>query len=117
MQTSWDRSKLAELQELTGGDPAWVSELLETYVADTRARLVELRDAVRVGAVARVQRAAHGIKGSSGNVGAARMAETCHRLESVERDGSVGRMGELLSDVEAAFEAMVEGIPPELRRR
>ncbi len=117
MKTSWDRNKLAELQELTGGDPAWVSELLETYVADTRARLVELREAVRAGSVPRVQRAAHGIKGSSGNVGAVRMADTCHRLESVERDGSADRMDELLMDVEEAFVAMMEGIPPELRAR
>jgi HPt (histidine-containing phosphotransfer) domain-containing protein len=99
-----DPTKLRELIELTGGDRTWVRELLNIYVDDTRKRLADLGAVVAAGIPDRIQRDAHGIKGSSGNVGASRMAQLCQQMETYAREGDLAGARRHLVDMQDEFD-------------
>jgi HPt (histidine-containing phosphotransfer) domain-containing protein len=111
-----DRSKIGELLDMTDGDAAWLRELLDTYVADTRRRLDELHVVLAGGEATEIQRAAHGIKGSSSNIGARRMADLCHEVEDVARAGDVAAARAHGTSLEEEFDRIREDIPRALQR-
>lgn len=111
MDPALDRSKLRELLDLTGGDVAWLKDLMDTYQRDTRARLDELRSLIASGSADRIQRAAHGIKGSSSNVGATRMADLCAGMEHLMRDADTRRAEANLASMEAEFARIQAELP------
>jgi HPt (histidine-containing phosphotransfer) domain-containing protein len=55
--------------------------LITLYVRDTPAHLVVLHEAVAQGDAGRVEAVAHGLKGSSAQLGATRMARWCAALQ------------------------------------
>jgi HPt (histidine-containing phosphotransfer) domain-containing protein len=82
-----DRAALDELRAMTGDDATLYVELLDTFLSDADAYLVELSadpDA------ATVTRAAHSLKSNALSVGATTLAELCRALEADARAGAVG---------------------------
>ncbi len=71
-----DPDVLSGLQEVMEGE---YPKLLETFLDDSQKRIEALRTA-RDDAKA-LGRIAHSFKGSSGNLGAVRLAQLCQRLE------------------------------------
>ncbi len=96
-----DRSVLAGLREL--GDQELLTELAELFVEDVPPRLEALREAIEGGDAASVGRAAHALKGSSGNMGASGMSTICAELEDAERSGELQSAPVLLKRLEAEF--------------
>lgn len=82
-----DPAVLMELVETTGGDRAFVGELVETYVADSPGLLADMRQAILVGDAGQVRRLAHSLKSSSASLGARQLAELCQDLERRARAG------------------------------
>lgn len=111
MATPLDREKVRELLALTGGDGAWFARLMTTYLDDTRVRLADLRGALAEGSPTRVQRAAHGMKGSSANVGATTIAEVCHRIEAMAGRGDLNGVSEAIAELDAALAAVALDVP------
>jgi CheY-like chemotaxis protein len=78
---------------------AMVVRLIDKFLPDTAQRLVDLRKAVEAVDAQAVARAAHGLKGSYGNIGSQEAAGVCLQLEQEARSGSVceaeGRLGRL----------------------
>ena len=75
--THLNRDVLSSLQEVMGDD---YPTLLDTFLADSEVRLNQLHetgDAETLGATA------HSFKGSSGHLGAVRLAQLCQRLEAL----------------------------------
>jgi HPt (histidine-containing phosphotransfer) domain-containing protein len=72
-----DRSTLAELVATTGDEPAFLAELIDTYLDDAPSLLA----AMRSGGTEELRRAAHTLKSNSATFGARRLAELCRRLE------------------------------------
>ncbi len=106
-----DRVKVRELLSLTGGELTWLRDLFDTYERDTASRLGELRALVAQRALDRVQRAAHGIKGSSGSVGASRMADLCQAMENVARSGSIVDVDAHMAALDEEFRRLQVDIP------
>ncbi len=81
---------------------AMVVRLIDKFLPDTADRLVVLRKAVDAADAPAVSRAAHGLKGSYGNIGSLEAASLCLELEQQARSGSVleadGRLGRLEED-------------------
>jgi CheY-like chemotaxis protein len=81
---------------------AMVVRLIDKFLPDTAQRLVDLRQAVAAADAQAVARAAHGLKGSYGNIGSQDAAGVCLLLEQDARSGSVleadGRLGRLEED-------------------
>ncbi|MBI1755924.1 MAG: PAS domain S-box protein [Fimbriimonas ginsengisoli] len=98
------------LQELSGGDPAFERELLDTFLDSVPGMLAELRESISAGDESTAVRAAHTLKGSSRSVGAAAFAQACQAVELALRNGMnpdltevETLLGELCLEVEAYF--------------
>jgi HPt (histidine-containing phosphotransfer) domain-containing protein len=83
--------------------------LLETFIADSAAKIERLREGLAKGDSDLVRRSAHSLKGSSGNLGANIMADLCLRLEEQARDEDLRGLHSVLEQLEAEFE-LVQGI-------
>ena len=87
--------------------------LLETFLHDSQERVEALRNA-RDDAKA-LGRIAHSFKGSSGNLGAVRLAQLCQRLEA-ESVGPASNLGALVDQIDHEF-ALVKPLYESERQR
>jgi len=92
------------------GDPELLVDLIQMYLADSPAKL----DAIMRGIAARdweqVERAAHALKGSSGNLGAVQVQDDCDCIQNACRLAETGavpaRAQELAAHLQAADVAL-----------
>ena len=105
---------LRSLQE--EGDPDLLTELVEVFEEDAPPRLAAIREATERGDAPTVERAAHTLKGSSGNLGATKMSETARLLEEAARAGDLSAAPTLLDRLEADFEETRAGFSALLLR-
>ena len=91
-----DRAALADLRAMTGGDPAFLAELIDTYVADTPQQLATIRQALEARDAEAVRRAAHSLKSNSATFGAAALAELGAQLEARGKAGELAGADELV---------------------
>lgn len=88
---------LGQLRELGGDDGAvFVEGIVRSFLAHAERAVVELRAAATSGDRDRMRRAAHGLKGSAGNVGARPLSALAKKVEEV-----AGAGGDARSAVEA----------------
>jgi len=81
-QEAVDARTLAALRDLQGeGQPDILAELIAVYLHDTPPRLAALHETLVHADAAALQREAHGLKGSSSQIGAVQMACLCADLE------------------------------------
>ena len=85
-----------------------VVELIDLFVEDAAARLTALRGFVARGDAASIKRESHSLKGSSGNVGAARLTAIFERLESTSGEAIETQF--LLEKLETEFERLVAAL-------
>ena len=96
-----DRAAIESLRELGGSE--MLSELAEMFFDDAQSGIDAIRGAVERGDAQTVERAAHTLKGSSGNMGAKRMAALCGELQDASASGDLTHAPELLEGLEAEF--------------
>jgi PAS domain S-box-containing protein len=82
---------------------AMVVRLIDKFLPDTAQRLIDLRTAVEAVDAQAVARAAHGLKGSYGNIGSQEAAGVCLQLEQEARSGSVREAEDRLGRLEEGF--------------
>jgi HPt (histidine-containing phosphotransfer) domain-containing protein len=101
---------LARLEEAFEDDTAGIAELLdmalETGAKHTRA----LEDAVATGDAESMRRAAHAIKGSSGNIGANTVMHLADELEQRARAGDLSGARERVDAIEAEYARVAEAV-------
>ena len=100
-----DPGGIERLLEITGGDIAFVDELITTYIDDARDQIEALRRAAVAGAVDELVRPAHSLKSSSDGVGAVALAGLCRALEAEARGGAVIDPVEQVAVIAETFEA------------
>lgn len=105
-----DPHVLSGLQEVMESE---YPKLLDTFLDDSQKRVEALRKA-RDDAKA-LGRIAHSFKGSSGNLGAVRLAQLCQRLE-VESAEAVTDLGALVDQIDHEF-ALVRPLYESERQR
>jgi HPt (histidine-containing phosphotransfer) domain-containing protein len=86
------------------GNGQFLRELVQIFVTDTPRRIQELSDALAAKDAATVMRAAHSMKGSAGNFGAAKFAGVNRDIEAKARDGKLEPVAALLPQLHAEFE-------------
>jgi HPt (histidine-containing phosphotransfer) domain-containing protein len=94
-----DHAVLDELRDATGGDEAFIVDLVETYIAEGAANLAGMVAAAEAGDAAAVVRPAHTLKSSSASLGAMRLSAICR---AIEESGREARSETLVDDVELA---------------
>ncbi len=94
-----DAAALDRLLATTGGDAAFLADLVDTYLADSPGQLQAMREAAEAGVAGDLVRPAHSLKTNSANMGATALAELCRSLEATARSGV---MDDAIARVEAA---------------
>jgi HPt (histidine-containing phosphotransfer) domain-containing protein len=107
MSTYLDQSALDELRAL-GGDE-FLTELVDTFLADAPALLAGLRS----DDVDEVRRAAHTLKTNGATFGAGHFAELCRELEERARNGDLDGAADLIARVEADYGLVAEALRAE----
>lgn len=82
-----DISVLTSFGESQGDEESdLVVELIDLYLTDSSRRLADMRQALATSDESLLVRAAHSLRGSSGTLGAWRVAESCEELERLAID-------------------------------
>jgi DNA-binding response OmpR family regulator len=102
-----DKDRIRELQELASGDAQLLQELIDIFLTSAPELMQQMRRAVEDEDAAALHKAAHTLKGSSGQMGALRMQELCGTLETLAATGSLVGVEAPLSEVSVSFERAV----------
>jgi HPt (histidine-containing phosphotransfer) domain-containing protein len=98
------------------GEPDFVVELIDLYLNEVPRLFDTIRKSVANKDRSTAKRAAHSLRGSSGNLGVLQMATIAGELEHLENDyGTVAP--ELLQSLENEFERVKEILNAERQRR
>jgi HPt (histidine-containing phosphotransfer) domain-containing protein len=107
-----DLSMVQELLDLCDeNDLALLAELIEMFLADAPARIRAIVDGCADGDFEQVERAAHSLKGSAGNLGAVEVLNLAERLQVAGRAGD----GPSVLDATRALEPAYAAAAGELR--
>ncbi|MFV8571394.1 Hpt domain-containing protein [Marinobacter sp. SBS5] len=96
-----DEEALAELQDVMEDE---FGVLIETYLADSRTRIVGLKEAIEAGDSDRLRKAAHSLKGSCINIGVPKLGSLCFELEILGREERLEGAEPVLAAIEQEFE-------------
>ena len=77
-------------------DNSFLRELIEIYLQDTPERIAEIENAIAQGNAGAAMRAAHTIKGSSGNFGARQLVARALEIETLAKAGNLDPIPALL---------------------
>jgi CheY-like chemotaxis protein/HPt (histidine-containing phosphotransfer) domain-containing protein len=99
------------------GRPDFLARLIEKYVTSSTEHIVSIRRAVASGDATALWQAAHALKSSSGMMGASMFAELCHELEVLGRAGTLDRVPEVLSKLEASYPSVCAALEREAGTR
>jgi two-component system sensor histidine kinase/response regulator len=99
-----DAARLSMLRDLDDGDGVLLASIADEFLAEAQRQLELLGEALAEGDPQTVERAAHSIKGSSANLGAARLAELTGHLEALGRAKALGGAATVFDDVTVELE-------------
>ena len=96
-----DAAQVEDLRGVDGG--GMLARLVGMYVSKTQERIDLLRAHVAESDFAAIARVAHTLKGASGSLGAARVADTCTKIEQASKARDVKTLEELLQALEGEY--------------
>jgi len=99
-----DPAVIESLRQLTPpGEPDVLKEVLQLFLEEVPGRISRLRAAWQAGNPAEVHRAAHSLKGSSGNIGATQLFDVCRQLDDQGRAGDFAHMPALVASLDTEY--------------
>jgi HPt (histidine-containing phosphotransfer) domain-containing protein len=115
-QAALDTEVIVSLLELSDDDgPGILAELVEMYLTDTPPKLDALHEALTRGDSDAVAQLAHTVKGSSGSLGAKRMAVLCAELEEQGRRRNLSEAAGILSQVSREYQTACRALEAAVR--
>jgi PAS domain S-box-containing protein len=99
-----DPAAMENLQELAGGDAAFLAELMDTFLADAPQLLTDMRQAMERRDAAGLRLAAHSLKSNSADFGAMTLSNLCRELEGMGKAGTLDGAAEKVTQAEAEYE-------------
>jgi|GEM_PF-5051852 len=106
-EASLNAEMLNELRELLAEN---FNELINRYIADSQSRFNTLQTAISELNFKVIYYEAHGIKGSSRNMGANILAEIMARLEALGQGQTAQGLAEVFADAQAEYARVVTGL-------
>jgi HPt (histidine-containing phosphotransfer) domain-containing protein len=99
-----DPEAISNLRALNPDDgDEFLREIIGIFLEDTPKRVTELDDSLAAGDAGKFARAAHSIKGSSGNIGALALREVAGQLEHRAQTDGLGDVTSLVANLKAEF--------------
>ncbi len=100
----FDRATLLERVE---GDEQLASELIEMFLESCPRLLADVRQAVKDRNASSLERAAHALKGSAGDIAAPLAFETARTMEQLARENKLDDADATLKSVEMALHLLM----------
>jgi HPt (histidine-containing phosphotransfer) domain-containing protein len=86
MQPVLDMSVVEELLSISDdGDPELLLDLIQMFLDDGPAKIAAVNEGLAAGDFEKAERAAHSLKGSSGNLGARLLQQSCEDMQIATR--------------------------------
>jgi HPt (histidine-containing phosphotransfer) domain-containing protein len=113
-----DDSALEHLDVATG-DPAFVTDLVDTFLREAPALVAGLKTARQSGDAEEVRRAAHTLKSNARTFGAAGLANLCQELENTAKRRVMSEAAGLVTNIEDEYARVASALATarEERRR
>lgn len=112
-----DPHVIASLRELDEpGEPGLLEELVDIFLSDAPTRVAALEEALAAGDGAQLERVAHSLKSSCGNLGAKNLAELCRQIEANGRQGRLEGTASLVARSRQAFAEVQRALEIEIGR-
>jgi len=92
-----------EFSAMIGGDRAFLVDLLETFLEETPARLIILREALSSLNAASLRLEAHGMKSGAYLMGMTGFSNLCHELEDMAASGRLDGAEEIVKRIETEY--------------
>jgi HPt (histidine-containing phosphotransfer) domain-containing protein len=89
--------------------------MIDLFLRDAPPRMAEIRNALAGNDAAAARRAAHALKSSSANLGAAALADLCKRLERECRDGAAAESRALADAIEDEYSYVAADLTERMR--
>jgi len=102
-----------ELRTRCMGDEPFIDELLRIFIRKARSNVTRISESIVAGQVDDLARAAHELKGSSGNVAAGRLSQAVAELEIAARtrtEDKFSELGERVARELTSCELMIESL-------
>lgn len=96
------------LNEITGGDPDFLAELLSDFLTQTPELLSQIESALVSGDAATLGKVAHTLKGSARSVGADEFAAIAFELEQAGKQGDLSNASEAWQRLNAYWQSLAE---------
>ncbi len=100
-----DQTVIESLRELTPpGEPDVLAEVLTIFLQEVPPRIERVRASLAAGNIVEVQRAAHSLKGSAGNIGARALYDICRQVDDKGRSGDLSGLTTLVDALTSEFD-------------
>ena len=106
MQPVLDMSVVEELLSISDdGDPELLLDLIQMFLEDGPSKVAAVTEGLLTGDFEKAERAAHSLKGSSGNLGARLLQDVCEHLQISTRNHQLEESRRLAPELKSAFGA------------
>ncbi len=105
-----DRAVLDAVFDSTGGDPEFIGELIDAYLADAPSQLSAMQAAAEAHDAAELLRPAHSLKSASASLGAMQLSALSRALEDMARHGDIGEARALVASASDEFERVRDSL-------
>ena len=106
-----DQSTLSALVSLGGEDDAkWVGELVDLFAEEVPRLVSSMREAAGRGDAEELQRSAHSLKASSGNLGATSLASRARDVERRARASEIDGVEKTIEEIAVLSERVVTAL-------
>ena len=112
--SSIDRQRLDELKELGEGEDGFLRTIITQYLDDTRVRIATIEQCVNQLDAGGLRTAAHGLKGSSANLGATTLVNLAQQLQLAAESKAFTRAADLLPELVREFTSVAQELDAEL---
>jgi CheY-like chemotaxis protein/HPt (histidine-containing phosphotransfer) domain-containing protein len=99
------------------GAPSILERVISQYLESAPSLLASARDAEKKGDASALEKAAHSLKSSSGNVGAVKLVALCKEIETKAREGNLDDMSSGSAALDAEYKKVRGALEKELKRR
>jgi CheY-like chemotaxis protein len=99
-----DTTKLDDLLAMTGGEPEFLAEMIDSYLETSPPLLSRLHDSLAAADAAAFRMAAHTLKSGSADFGAMALSGLCGQLEERGKTAQLADIGPLLEQAEALYQ-------------
>jgi HPt (histidine-containing phosphotransfer) domain-containing protein len=100
---------------MVGGEPAYLAELIDSFLEDAPVLLANMEKAVVAGDTAALRLHAHSLKSNAADFGATELAELCKQLEMAGKNGEMAGTAVLLAQAQTIYPAFAAALT-ELRQ-